>query len=557
VTSSGKYTATFGALAMLFAVTACGKSDEPSKPPAANQPPVATTNTGPVDATTKQPAAAKTADAATRTTRLPPPKSPCYGRALCRKHCDAGHVPSCVRLGEYLDEAWGAKRDKDGAHKLWRSACENGDGDGCLFAGTLNTKAGKARYARGIELYKKACEAGDGERCELVARIYASGRIVTVRTLESWNQHEKYVVKGCEHGHPESCEWMTTGLVLTDERRAKLERKVTKLRQGRCKAGEARSCRALATANLLNADGARYQAAANAIWTRQCKAGYKRSCERIDKVSAKAAASRAVLDALFPGKEPAIPKVFGKLRPWMTKKQVESLAPHPSMAGKGRYSPPAMPGVQIDAAYSRGYERFQSLTLSIRGHDAREQLRARWGTPVMSHERDRQCWFSLTNRLRACASGSFVRFSAVTTVDDILGKSGSRLGVERSQRLYQATLEKLKRAYPNARLSSSMVKGSKQDMDIDIPGSECRLDDSTTEVSVSLNKQGRAIRLVVEVNCFNRPGLRPQVLKKFARRAAQLERAFPKKVYQWNGPLQEIMLAIGWKALNTATHRPR
>ncbi len=109
------------------------------------------------------------ASLATRPLRQPTQPA-CTNASDCERRCAGGDVRACSDLGDLIHA-----RDWDRATRLWKGACAEGDGAGCLRAmAILHDEQADAAAA-------KACAAGFASACGLL------GRVQLLRGLSRWS----------------------------------------------------------------------------------------------------------------------------------------------------------------------------------------------------------------------------------------------------------------------------------------------------------------------------------------------------------------------------------
>src|SRR5687768_1805667 len=92
------------------------------------------------------------------------PAASCEALEACEKACEAGAMPACRQLGQWLEDGEGVAADRPRALELYQKACAGKDARACLFAGALllndferagGQDAAKAKAA--AKLFAKSC----------------------------------------------------------------------------------------------------------------------------------------------------------------------------------------------------------------------------------------------------------------------------------------------------------------------------------------------------------------------------------------------------------------
>jgi hypothetical protein len=135
---------------------------------------------------------------------------------------------------------------------------------------------------------------------------------------------------------------------------------------------------------------------------------------------------------LFPlGDQPAVPALFGGLRPWMP--AADAAGARPAAWGDA-WSAEVSRLVDVGALVSERYNHVHYLWLAVDVDDGPARLRAAWGEPALHRDETsvldaQDCWLGATTRIRACAlanlDGDFlVRLSAYSRLDELLAAGG-------------------------------------------------------------------------------------------------------------------------------------
>jgi len=255
------------------------------------------------------------------------PSSPrCPGVHACLLACDLGDFHACTRAADRLRYGSGTARDVPYAERLYRRACEAGDGLGCagwgwvsqapasedafrrarpllesacaredaeacVSAGLLRLEGrggaveaaeGEARLRRGVELLASRCEAGEGAACVRAATLFEAGP----EPVRDDSRALVYLQRSCEAGVPGGCSGLAlrhlTGRgVPPDRARAlALYQRVAELYRASCEAGEPSACAELGQAFALGQAGAVDPARALTYQEKACALGEVASCLR-------------------------------------------------------------------------------------------------------------------------------------------------------------------------------------------------------------------------------------------------------------------------------------
>jgi TPR repeat protein len=249
----------------------------------------------------------------------------CVGARACLAACDLGDVRACTLAADRLRYGSGTARDVPHAERLYRRACEAGDGLGCAGwgwvsqapasedafrrarpllesacaleeaeacvsvgllrlegrGGAVEATEGEARLRRGLELLSSRCESGEGAACVRAATLFEAGPAPVLedsRALVS-------LQRACDAGVPGGCSALAlrhlTGRgVPPDRARAlALYQRVGELYRASCEAGESVACAELGQAFALGqAGGAADPARALVYQEKACALGEVDSC---------------------------------------------------------------------------------------------------------------------------------------------------------------------------------------------------------------------------------------------------------------------------------------
>jgi hypothetical protein len=255
-----------------------------------------------------------------------PSSPPCSGILECLLACDLGSFHACTRAADRLRYGSGTARDVPYAERLYRRACEAGDGLGCAGwgwvsqapasedafgrarpllesacaredaeacvsagllrlegrGGAVDAAEGEARLRRGLELLARACEAGEGAACVRAATLFEAGP----EPVRDDSRALVYLQRACDAGVPGGCSalalrYLTGRGVAPDRARAlALYQRVGELYRASCDAGEAFACAELGQAFALGQAGAADPARALVYQEKACTLGEAASCLR-------------------------------------------------------------------------------------------------------------------------------------------------------------------------------------------------------------------------------------------------------------------------------------
>ncbi|MCA9674768.1 MAG: hypothetical protein KC464_07005, partial [Myxococcales bacterium] len=107
------------------------------------------------------------------------------------------------------------------------------------------------------------------------------------------------------------------------------------------------------------------------------------------------------------GEAPAIPAVFGKLRPWMTRGDAARARPG-DWGSKWSYAPAGKVTVTLHAGQPDESDNpIELLSMMLEHPDVVSHLHAAWGAPqVRGYDGVTACWLAPTTKLKACYARS-------------------------------------------------------------------------------------------------------------------------------------------------------
>jgi TPR repeat protein len=215
--------------------------------------------------------------------------------------CETDEVDrACAWLGYFYDNGVVVSRDDDRAVKLYRSACEAGDGAGCVALGDAYRMGDGVGQDNGVAetLYKKSCDVGYAEGCWEYGSVYERGQGANDAPEDSGRGIE-LLAPLCDAGDLLACNSLAVRLADPDRGELDTERAMELLERG-CDVGLTDSCVQLATLLYrddedagIEADKARSLELAEAA----CETGMPAGCANLalHKVESGARAEAAAL----------------------------------------------------------------------------------------------------------------------------------------------------------------------------------------------------------------------------------------------------------------------
>ena len=159
---------------------------------------------------------------------------PVRAALVLRENCKAGHVPSCIRLGELLESGRqptrhvassiqvapggaakpltltvpdksrpGVQQDSEGAISAFAAACRMGDSDSCLRRNRLLLdwpEASGAQRTEALHALARSCDLGQAAACYLLTRQPAAAGRVEGRDVAVWRD------RACRLGELAACD---------------------------------------------------------------------------------------------------------------------------------------------------------------------------------------------------------------------------------------------------------------------------------------------------------------------------------------------------------------
>jgi hypothetical protein len=260
-------------------------------------------------------------------TPLPPvhaSRPSCSEARACLAACSSGDVRACSLAADRLRYGSGIARDVPHAERLYRRACEAGDGLGCAGwgwvsqasasedafrrarpllesacalddaeacvsvgllrlegrGGAVEASEGEARLRRGLELFASRCEAGEGTACVRAATLFEAGP----EPVRDDPRALVYLQRSCDAGvagggSALALRHLTGRGVPPDRARAlALYQRVGELYRASCDAGEPFACAELGQAFALGQRGVVDPVRALTYHEKACALGEVASC---------------------------------------------------------------------------------------------------------------------------------------------------------------------------------------------------------------------------------------------------------------------------------------
>lgn len=223
-----------------------------------------------------------------------------------------------------------------------------------------------------------------------------------------------------------------------------------------------------------------------------------------------------VLGRIFQGSEPAIPKMFGSLRPGMAR--AEATRARPSAWGQAwELTLPEEPGVTVAATIGEAAGGVvESLSVAFEQVAAVKRLEIAWGpADARAFNANTVCWLAPAAKLKACYVEAIdrhaIELGAYMPLADAIGKGGRRALADLQQHLGAAKKDVAK-AFPDAAELTDELDPALHRLEVRLPPTEYSADTRPDRLSFFLDDRERVREIAVRFGA-NDPALRPALIE--------------------------------------------
>ena len=230
-----------------------------------------------------------------------------------------------------------------------------------------------------------------------------------------------------------------------------------------------------------------------------------------------------VLGRIFQGAEPAIPPVFGGLRPGMTR--AEATKARPAEWGQAwEHALADEPGVTVGVTVGdRPGDPVESLHVGFEQVAAVKRLELAWGPPdATAFNAHTTCWLAPAAKLKACYVEAIdrhaIELGAYLPLADALATGGRRVLSDLARHL-GAAKQDVARAFPDHVEIEDPDDPSLHRLEVRLPPTEYSADTRPDRIAFFLDRAGQVREVAIRFGA-NDPKLRPALIEQ-VRAAAQ------------------------------------
>jgi hypothetical protein len=222
-----------------------------------------------------------------------------------------------------------------------------------------------------------------------------------------------------------------------------------------------------------------------------------------------------VLGRIFEGSEPAVPKVFGGLRPGMTR--AEATKARPSAWGNDwELTLPDEPGVTVGATIGESPAVVESLSVAFEQVAAAKRLELAWGpADATAFNANTVCWLAPSAKLKACYVEAIdrhaIELGAYRPLEDAIGKGGRRALPDLAKHL-GATKQDVAKAFPEGVELSDPNDRSLHRIEVKMPPTEYSADTRPDRLLFFLDAKAQVREVAIRFGA-NDPKLRPALVE--------------------------------------------